>query len=189
MRLYLVWHEDGLADTADGLGAGGSPRNIDKIIHDSRLGTYGVMSLVLGILVKLGIILALFESGYPLVAIFSIGFATGKLSIMIARNLFNNSEFAKTASIVGKISNKCLFIATLTWILPTLFVLDIYGILFGIILMTLTILLIGKKSKKAIGGINGDILGAIAFLTDIMFLFGNIIVIHVVNWLSHRNYF
>ena len=100
---------------------------------------------------------------------------------MIARNLFNNSEFAKTASIVGKISNKCLFIATLTWILPTLFVLDIYGILFGIILMTLTILLIGKKSKKAIGGINGDILGAIAFLTDIMFLFGNIIVIHVVN--------
>ena len=176
-----AFHEDGLADTADGLGAGGSPRNIDKIIHDSRLGTYGVMSLILGILVKLGLILALFESGYSLVAIFSIGFATGKLSIMIARNLFNNSEFAKTASIVGKISNKCLFIATLTWILPTLLVLDIYGILFGIILMTLTILLIGKKSKKAIGGINGDILGAIAFLTDIMFLFGNIIVIHVVN--------
>ena len=47
--------------------------------------------------------------------------------------------------------------------------------------MTLTILLIGKKSKNAIGGINGDILGAIAFLTDIMFLFGNIIVILVVN--------
>ena len=67
---------------------------------------------------------------------------------MIARNLFNNSEFAKTASIVGKISNKCLFIATLTWILPTLFVLDIYGILFGIILMTLTILLIGKNRKR-----------------------------------------
>ena len=40
---------------------------------------------------------------------------------------------------------------------------------------------IGKKSKKTIGGINGDILGAIAFLTDIMFLFGNIIVILVVN--------
>ena len=59
--------------------------------------------------------------------------------------------------------------------------LGIYGILFGIILMTLTILLIGKKSKKAIGGINGDILGAIAFLTDIMFLFGNIIMILVVN--------
>ena len=176
-----AFHEDGLADTADGLGAGGSPRNIDKIIHDSRLGTYGVMSLILGILVKLGLILALFESGYSLIAIFSIGFATGKLSIMIARNLFNNSEFAKTASIVGKISNKCLFIATLTWIIPTSFIFDIYGILFGIILMTFTILLIGKKSKNALGGINGDILGAIAFLTDIMFLFGNIIVILVVN--------
>ena len=30
-----AFHEDGLADTADGLGAGGSPRNIDKIIQEA----------------------------------------------------------------------------------------------------------------------------------------------------------
>ena len=34
-----AFHEDGLADMADGFGAGGSPEKINKIIHDSRLGT------------------------------------------------------------------------------------------------------------------------------------------------------
>ena len=45
-----AFHEDGLADTADGLGAGGSPERINKILHDSRLGTYGVVALILGLL-------------------------------------------------------------------------------------------------------------------------------------------
>ena len=52
LSIFLTgaFHEDGLADTADGLGAGGSPEVINKIIHDSRLGTYGVVALVLGLL-------------------------------------------------------------------------------------------------------------------------------------------
>ena len=38
--------------------------------------------------------------------------------------------------------------------------------------------LLGLKSKKALGGITGDILGAIAFLTELVFLFGNIIMVN-----------
>ena len=34
------FHEDGLADTSDGLGAGDSPEKVNRIIHDSRLGTH-----------------------------------------------------------------------------------------------------------------------------------------------------
>jgi cobalamin synthase len=34
----------------------------------------------------------------------------------------------------------------------------------------------GIKSKNALGGITGDILGAIAFLTELTFLLGNVIV-------------
>ena len=39
--IYLsgAYHEDGLADMADGFGAGGDGRRISNIIHDSRLGT------------------------------------------------------------------------------------------------------------------------------------------------------
>ena len=43
------------------------------------------------------------------------------------------------------------------------------------------IFVVGLKSKNALGGITGDILGAIAFLTELMFLFGNVIVISLIN--------
>ena len=169
-------HEDGLADTSDGLGAGGSPKKINKIIHDSRLGTYGVVALVLGLLLRLGLIIALIEQEYSLVCIFSIGFATGKLAIIFSRNVFNQSEFAEIGSIVGIISKKKLCLATLIWIVPTFIIFPIYGILLGLILAFFSIFLMGLKSKNALGGITGDILGAIAFLTELTFLLGNVIV-------------
>ena len=176
-----AFHEDGLADTADGLGAGGSPKRINRIIHDSRLGTYGVVSLVSGLLIRLGLILSLVEQGYSLMSILSIAFASGKLAIIFSRNFFTHSQFAKIGSIVGVCSVKSLLIATLIWIIPTLFIFPFYGILLGIILMVLSAFVIGRKSTNAIGGITGDILGAIAFLTELVFLFGNIIVIIIIN--------
>lgn len=176
-----AFHEDGLADTADGLGAGGSPERINKIIHDSRLGTYGVVALILGLLTRLGLLLTLVEYGYSLVSILSVGFASGKLAIIFSRNFFNNSRFVKMGSVVGTISNKNLFIATVIWALPTLIIFPFYGILLGGILMAFIIFILGLKSKKALGGISGDILGAIAFLTELVFLLGIIVVTVTVN--------
>ncbi len=176
-----AFHEDGLADTADGLGAGGSPERINKIIHDSRLGTYGVVALILGLLTRLGLLLTLVEYGYSLVSILSVGFASGKLAIIFSRNFFNNSRFVKMGSVVGKIANKNLFIATVIWALPTLIIFPFYGILLGGILMAFIISIIGLKSKKALGGITGDILGAIAFLTELVFLLGITVVTVTVN--------
>ncbi len=176
-----AFHEDGLADTADGLGAGGSPRRINRIIHDSRLGTYGVVSLVLGLLIRLGLILTLVEQGYSLVSALSIGFASGKLAIIFTRNFFSHSKFAKIGSIVGLIPNRRLFSATIIWIVPTLIIFPFYGILLGIALMVLMIIIMGLKSKKALGGLTGDILGAIAFLTELVFLLGIVIATVIIN--------
>ena len=38
--------------------------------------------------------------------------------------------------------------------------------------MILVTMVLGKKSQKALGGLTGDILGAIAFLTELGFLLG-----------------
>lgn len=46
-------HEDGLADTFDGFGGGGTKERKLEIMRDSRLGTYGVTALVLSILLRI----------------------------------------------------------------------------------------------------------------------------------------
>jgi adenosylcobinamide-GDP ribazoletransferase len=52
---YLVlitgcFHEDGLADTADGFGGGWNRQQILEILKDSRIGSYGATALILSLL-------------------------------------------------------------------------------------------------------------------------------------------
>ena len=54
-------HEDGLADTADGFGGGGSKERKLEIMRDSRSGAYGVAALVLSILLRVGAIASLVD--------------------------------------------------------------------------------------------------------------------------------
>ncbi len=53
-----AFHEDGLADTADALGGGAiqSPDRIREILKDSRLGTYGVVALILVLLLRVTLV-------------------------------------------------------------------------------------------------------------------------------------
>jgi adenosylcobinamide-GDP ribazoletransferase len=47
-----AFHEDGLADTADGLGGGQTVERRLEIMKDSRLGTFGVLALGLAVALK-----------------------------------------------------------------------------------------------------------------------------------------
>ena len=52
-------HEDGLADTADGLGGGRSRETRLAIMKDSRIGTYGALALGLGVALRVFTLAAL----------------------------------------------------------------------------------------------------------------------------------
>ena len=66
LLLTGVFHEDGLADTADGFGGGLDKQQKLIIMKDSRLGTYGVTVLVMALLGKW---LLLSEMTAPIIAI------------------------------------------------------------------------------------------------------------------------
>ena len=172
-----AFHEDGLADMADGFGAGGTPERINEIIHDSRLGTYGVSALTLGMLIRAGLVVSLVDLGYSLIFVLSVGFASGKLAILISRNFFNLSDFAKTGSVFGSITPINLLVATIIWLTPLLFFLPIFAIVLGAFFSFWLIYIIGSRATTLIGGITGDVLGGTAFLSEIGFLLGVAIVL------------
>lgn len=174
-----AFHEDGLADMADGFGAGGSADNINKIMHDSRLGTYGTVSLILAFFIRLSLVIELAELGYSIILILSTGFASGKLALLFLRNSFNTSIFSRTGSIIEYVSPAKLTVATILWLLPSIFIFPFSGILLGIFLVSVALFCIGRMAEKKIGGITGDVLGAGAFLTELVFLFGVIIYLKI----------
>ena len=170
-----AFHEDGLADMADGFGAGGKPDKINKIMHDSRLGTYGTSALTLGLLIRLGLVISLVNFEYSLLIILSIGFASGKLAIIFMRNFNNNSSLAKIGSIIEIVSPKNMMLASLLWFVPALLYLPFLALLLGIIFIIIVVFYIGKLSTQKLGGITGDVLGATAFISELAFLFGLVI--------------
>jgi adenosylcobinamide-GDP ribazoletransferase len=72
------FHEDGLADTADGLG-GASPERRLEIMKDSRIGTFGAAALVVVLLLRASLAAELLARHGPLAAAFAL-IASGAVS-------------------------------------------------------------------------------------------------------------
>ena len=69
MRVTGAFHEDGLADTADGFGGGRTRERKLDIMKDSRIGTFGGAALVVSILARAAALAALLEArGWPAAA-------------------------------------------------------------------------------------------------------------------------
>ena len=109
--------------------------------------------------------------------VLSVGFASGKLAILISRNFFSLSDFAKTGSVFGFITPINLLMATIIWLTPLLVLFPISAIILGAFFSFWLIYIIGSKATNLIGGITGDVLGATAFLSEIGFLLGVAIVL------------
>lgn len=61
VMLTGAFHEDGLADTADGLGGGLTRERALEIMKDSRIGSYGAIALVLALLAKVSLLAMLVQ--------------------------------------------------------------------------------------------------------------------------------
>jgi adenosylcobinamide-GDP ribazoletransferase len=55
------FHEDGLADTADGIGGGATPERRLLIMKDSRIGSFGALALIASVGLRVGAIAELAE--------------------------------------------------------------------------------------------------------------------------------
>lgn len=70
-----AFHEDGLADAADGLGGGLTKARVLDIMRDSRIGTYGAVTLGMALALKVALLIALgpWLAGIMLIAAHALG--------------------------------------------------------------------------------------------------------------------
>lgn len=74
-----AFHEDGLADTADGFGGGVTRERRLEIMKDSRVGTFGAAALCLGLVLRIGALMHL-QTLYALLPVLTIMTAAAVIS-------------------------------------------------------------------------------------------------------------
>jgi adenosylcobinamide-GDP ribazoletransferase len=169
--IYLVlvtgcFHEDGLADSADGFGGGWSRDQILVIMKDSRIGSYGATALVLSLLARYLLLESLPTERFAAFIISSqilSRWSSLPLSYLLPAARAQNGQGAQIAKLTSKSS---LVIASLFGVAIVAFLLRwsaIPPILFAI----LTVALSGWFYFRKIGGVTGDCFGATNQLTEI----------------------
>lgn len=163
-----AFHEDGLADLADGLGGSSDRERALDIMKDSRVGAFGVLALVLALMSKVAL-LALLGEVDPALACGALFFAhviSRCLPLGLIRLLPHVGDTARSKSkpLADQISAWSLFVATLwavaaaalTWMwLP-----EVWLWLGGAVAGLLAWLWMWRLLARRLQGYTGDGLGA-----------------------------
>lgn len=177
-------HEDGLADTFDGLAGGSTPERRLEIMKDSRIGAFGGSALVLGIGLRIAALAGLIdEAGAWPAAILMLAAASLSRSLgLMPLALLPPARPDGFSSMVGR-PGRVTWATTLALSLiltgfaghsAGVSLLDIAG---AAALAVVPTLLVTGWSHHAIRGQTGDIAGAAQQLAEIAFYAGVLIVI------------
>ncbi len=160
-----AFHEDGLLDTADGLGGGWSKDHKLEIMKDSRIGTYGAIALWFALALKF-VLLAEIDNTFVTLLIahpLSRSIATGFLYFL---PYVRSDDTTKAKPLAQKQSNVDFFISQTTGISTLILILP-HALWLVVCLISFSILW-GWFLKKQLGGFTGDTLGATQQLSEIL---------------------
>jgi adenosylcobinamide-GDP ribazoletransferase len=165
-------HEDGLADTADGLGGGRDAAHRLAIMKDSRIGAYGVLALGFATALKLLSLASLspWAAACSLVAAHGVARAAS-VTVMHALPYAGDEASAKISTRTnppGR-SEVLVALALSTW---PLVLLNGARALLGLAICAAVTIMMALTARRLIGGQRGDILGAVEQLCETGFLLG-----------------
>ena len=177
------FHEDGLADSSDGIGGGWSRSQILRIMTDTRLGTYGCASLILYVVTKLHLLTALGVSDWNVWHHMS-GAGPGLLAAQTAARC-TAPYLIRTNDYVDETGPKYKFYSFMvqakllvSWSrvgFAILFTLAVLSLLYGHIMAVEIVCLVlisghfaGKYATHLLGGVMGDYLGATICVTELL---------------------
>lgn len=170
-----AFHEDGLADLSDGLGGSSDRDRALDIMKDSRIGSFGAIALVLGMLTKGGLLAMLGDTDADLLA-GALVFAhvvSRWMPLWIIRTLPHVGDTARSKSkpLADQISGTGLAVAT-GWLGVAVMLVDwwwddpwIWGLAFACAAVATAFM--WRLLHRRLQGFTGDALGATQQITEI----------------------
>jgi len=153
-------HEDGLADTADALGAEASPERRLAILRDSRIGTYGALALALALLIRLGALVAIGQPGAVMVALVVAG-ALGRAAMIGVPLLLAPARAEGLGAALGHPPMAVAMAGTGLALLLAFALLSPRRALAALLASGLALLAVSAFASRRLGGYTGDIHGAV----------------------------
>jgi adenosylcobinamide-GDP ribazoletransferase len=175
-----AFHEDGLADLADGLGGSMDRERALDIMKDSRIGSYGALALVLALLGKVALLALVAQSAglwLAVAALFAAHVTSRFLPLVVIRTLAHVGDTAasKSKPLAEAIGAGGLLVALLWWALALVLVgwffpaapwwQAVLGAVLGLGWMW-------RLLRRRLQGFTGDGLGATQQVGELLFYLG-----------------
>ncbi len=162
-------HEDGLADTADGLGGGHDREQKLAIMRDSRVGSFGVLALVLSVGLRAAALARIGEAvfaGLALIAAHaaSRGLIAAALRAMVPARSEGLGAVAGRPGMAGTIAAVAIGAGIAAAALGPGRGIVAFGLAAAAVLIAALI------ARRQLGGYTGDVLGALQQIAEIAML-------------------
>ncbi len=167
-----AFHEDGLSDTVDGLGGGWDKLRILEIMKDSRVGSYGVVAMVLALLGKFTLLASLDDGLVPFALLAGHALSRFCATVLLATMDYVREDLlSKAKPLATRLSAGEMAVA-LGFVLAALAMLPPEKAIAGCVLAALATFWLAGKFKRWLGGYTGDCLGAVQQVSEIAFYLG-----------------
>lgn len=159
-----AFHEDGLADTADGLWGGWDPDERLRIMRDSRLGTYGTVALIAAFALRFALLAGLSTVTFA-VAMVS-GHVLGRVAGPVLVTRLPARVDSSSAGIARRLGPGATVVAAAATVIP---VGMAAGVLAPVLLVVAgsVVLASGALFRRRLGGVTGDAIGATTVLVEL----------------------
>ncbi|MEM5427449.1 adenosylcobinamide-GDP ribazoletransferase [Cupriavidus oxalaticus] len=161
LLLTGAFHEDGLADCVDAFGGAWQREDVLRIMHDSRVGAFGAIALVMALLLKWQLLVAIGTQGGPaiLLAVLVAAHAASRaMAVSYLATLQYVRAEGKAKPVAQRLAGAGLAFALLCGLVPLWLVSSSFLAAAVVALLVLRVLL-GRYFVRRIGGYTGDCLG------------------------------
>jgi adenosylcobinamide-GDP ribazoletransferase len=171
------FHEDGLADSADGFGGGYTRERVLEIMRDSRIGSFGAIALVLALLIKFSALIEIarvsaMQAALALVIAHAASRGAGLLVMAMLPYARPDDDQAKAKPVAQGIGPREWSLGVLLGTLPALVAtavgaMSAMRLLAMLAVCALVLLAATRYFRMRIDGYTGDCLGATQQVAEI----------------------